>query len=1007
MVKICPQLEAHGACTDTHCTGYHDVHLCELCGVFCASTKWYEAHLASKKHRRKLAGHDGSQYHCTTCDTIISGHKSWGQHVQGKRHRRNAQNQDALPEVAPAIPEAFPGRVFCGVCDKHIPERLWPSHPQSLDHRRKEGYTAFKTALEEAEKDKHGIVLSEGLDFGIIENVDAARGVLRTLTIESTVPSSRITIKKVSLSSSFVGGQSSFTITTTAEGAILTHRRSTTVGVRFSTPHSGRMDDRLEIVFEDTTLHVSFVIARPLKAIVGSQADYELLKPVAPFQPRRRTRTQPETQVVSGVPPPSKNIIEYTIKLPKAQPSDSLLAALSETSSGKALDHVGRVFLPKVIDSSTYSRYFKTLLWTEEHRMERDLEHYDMHDVQLERHGLYYHLDVPGLAEKRPSVLIGDRFLVQKHGAVEGHWYEGHVHFVRQASVGLRFDGSSRGWSQQQRYTVRFKLNRIPMRRQHQALDTAFASDKFLFPRKAHILPLASRLGIGPITPFNPLIATNPPQLQAVTSILLQQPGSAPFAVFGPPGTGKTITIVEAMKQLLKHKPHTRILATAPSNSAADIIASRLASTLGPDELFRLYAPSRHFDQAPDELQRYTHKKRLEGEDKSCFSVPPIPILKRFKVIVCTCVSASIPYGIGIPRGHFTHIFVDEAGQATEPEVMIGIKTMADNATNIVLAGDPKQLGPIIRSNIARQLGLEKSYLERLMSMDAYEAQSGHGLSVVKLVKNFRSHPAILKFPNERFYRNDLESCGNKNVIRAFEGWNKLPSKKFPIIFHSISGKDDQEATSPSFFNIDEVTQVRKYIQLLRDDRQIRVAHNEIGVITPYHAQCVKVRKILSGIADEVKVGSVEEFQGQERRVIIISTVRSSRKSVEFDLKHTLGFVANPRRFNVAVTRAQALLIVIGDPNVLSLDPLWRSFLNYVHLNGGWAGPGPTWDTTETVDENGEYDQHIQAAAMTDMNLLTRRIEQVVAENMQTDTDSEDDDNDDDANIDRPWRELE
>jgi helicase MOV-10 len=108
----------------------------------------------------------------------------------------------------------------------------------------------------------------------------------------------------------------------------------------------------------------------------------------------------------------------------------------------------------------------------------------------------------------------------------------------------------------------------------------------------------------------------------------------------------------------------------------------------------------------------------------------------------------------------------------------------------------------------------------------------------------------------------------------------------------------------------------------------------------------------------------------------------------------------------VAVTRAKALLIVIGDPNVLSLDPLWRSFLNYVHLNGGWAGPGPTWDTTETVDESGEYDQHIRAAAMTDMNLLARRIEEVVTETVQTGTVSEVDD-DDDANVDRPWRELE
>lgn len=109
---------------------------------------------------------------------------------------------------------------------------------------------------------------------------------------------------------------------------------------------------------------------------------------------------------------------------------------------------------------------------------------------------------------------------------------------------------------------------------------------------------------------------------------------------------------------------------------------------------------------------------------------------------------------------------------------------------------------------------------------------------------------------------------------------------------------------------------------------------------------------------------------------------------------------------SVAVTRAQALLVVIGDPNVLSLDPLWRSFLNYVYLNGGWAGPKPTWDTTETVDESGGYDQHIRATAMIDMNLLTRRIELVVGEKVKTSNEG-DDDGDDDANADRPWRELE
>jgi helicase MOV-10 len=94
-----------------------------------------------------------------------------------------------------------------------------------------------------------------------------------------------------------------------------------------------------------------------------------------------------------------------------------------------------------------------------------------------------------------------------------------------------------------------------------------------------------------------------------------------------------------------------------------------------------------------------------------------------------TCVSASIIPGIGMPRGHFSHIFVDEAGQATEPEVMIAIRSMADKNTNLVLSGDPKQLGPIIRSSVARTLGLETSFIERLMKREIYDEVTGYGKS--------------------------------------------------------------------------------------------------------------------------------------------------------------------------------------------------------------------------------------------------------------------------------------
>jgi helicase MOV-10 len=188
------------------------------------------------------------------------------------------------------------------------------------------------------------------------------------------------------------------------------------------------------------------------------------------------------------------------------------------------------------------------------------------------------------------------------------------------------------------------------------------------------------------------------------------------------PGTGKTITIVEAMQQILSW-PDAKILACAPSNSAADLIASRLSTTINPTDLFRFYATSRPKDSLPDELQDYTYT-----DENGAFSVPSDPspkaALGAFRVVVTTCQSGSIAHGIGLPRGLFTHIFIDEAGQATEPEALVSIRTMAGPRTNVVLSGDPQQLGPIIRSEIAIGLGLGQSYLERLMSLDVYDLKS-------------------------------------------------------------------------------------------------------------------------------------------------------------------------------------------------------------------------------------------------------------------------------------------
>jgi hypothetical protein len=138
-------------------------------------------------------------------------------------------------------------------------------------------------------------------------------------------------------------------------------------------------------------------------------------------------------------------------------------------------------------------------------------------------------------------------------------------------------------------------------------------------------------------------------------------------------------------------------------------------------------APSRALSQLPNLLLPYIYS---HGDH---FSVPGLDKLGSYRIVVSTCVSASTLFCIGIPPGHYTHIFVDEAGQATEPEVMVPIATMAGDLTNVVLSGDPKQLGPIIRSSVARTLGLEKSYLERIMEREGYDEDTGPHESYVHL----------------------------------------------------------------------------------------------------------------------------------------------------------------------------------------------------------------------------------------------------------------------------------
>ncbi|KAG8954836.1 hypothetical protein FRC04_010318 [Tulasnella sp. 424] len=330
---------------------------------------------------------------------------------------------------------------------------------------------------------------------------------------------------------------------------------------------------------------------------------------------------------------------------------------------------------------------------------------------------------------------------------------------------------------------------------------------------------------------------------------------------------------------------------------------------------------------------------------------------------------------------------------------------MADDRTTIILSGDPKQLGPIIRSAVASRLGLATSFLNRLVDRAVYSDRTNAGITMVKLIKNWRSHASILRFPNDNFYNSELEACGPPSVINSLLESPVLAKRNFPVVFHGIAGLDDREEGSPSFFNIDEISLICKYVEELRADRVRRLTDKDIGVISPYNAQGKKLRKRLP---ETIDVGSVEQFQGQERTVILITTVRSQTSNVAHDIKHLLGFLVNPRRMNVAITRAKALLIVVGNPLILGLDPLWRKFLNYVYRNGGWKGLQPNWDPSQDPPDGpgSGGGQIMRNKGLTEMDSMAEQLIHHVSAAVEGDTDSGDDYDEErrEANEDRgPW----
>jgi helicase MOV-10 len=591
-----------------------------------------------------------------------------------------------------------------------------------------------------------------------------------------------------------------------------------------------------------------FAIARYVEARCGNQVHLDLLRPTAPYKKKvRKPRPSRFSEQVidegSGASQPSG----WVNQLGFYNPPGSWTSMILHEEAADWLEEEQKKLSP-----SNYILYFHRLLWCEERQQKNDILFFSMEGVTLTKEREYLKLHVPGLAENRPSVLCGDRVKIRSD--MPGKAFIGYAQWIHLEDVVLKLPRSFHSsYITGQRVSVEFQLSRTPMRIFHQGAEMSrYLDSSVLFPTLQSKLrppdglyPCLLKFSLGtPALTIGTALASIPGfrelnqlQQQAVTATIEGRSRPAPYIIFGPPGTGKTRTMVVAAFCFFKLQPKATLLLCAPSNSAADLLVERLSEHgVNPNEMLRVMAYSRSPNTVTDKVRPFVNLDEQGGH----FVFPSsLESFGQYRIVVATAVMAGKLWNNGVKRGHFDAIFIDEAGHALEPEAVAPLATLLDGEARIVLAGDPKQLGPIIVSDPAKKFGLECSLLQRLIERPVYHRDGGgdqkyNPVFITKLEENYRSHPCILELPNKLFYDGDLKVAADPRTTHNLEDWEHLPQQMVPLIFHGVEGQDRREENSPSWFNADEASEVVRYVKLLlQDTKKNKVQPHEIGIISP------------------------------------------------------------------------------------------------------------------------------------------------------------------------------
>jgi len=489
-------------------------------------------------------------------------------------------------------------------------------------------------------------------------------------------------------------------------------------------------------------------------------------------------------------------------------------------------------------------------------------------------------------------------------------------------------------------YTAEFVWKNIVYERMYRALK-AFAIDDqsvsgYLYHRiLGHMVePQVTKNNVPAQLSVPGLIDLNPSQINAVREVL-RRPLSL---IQGPPGTGKTTTSASIVFQLCQQN-QGQVLVCSPSNVAVDHLTEKI-NNCGL-RVVRLCALTRESLESPvDHLALHNMVKNLEGPQwadlrkyltlknetgeirgadasklRQLVAKAEKEILEAAEVICCTCVGAGDPR---LSNFRFRFVLIDESTHATEAECLIPIVT---GCKQLILVGDHCQLGPVVMSKTAGKHGLGITLFERLVNL---------GTKPLLLEYQYRMHPALSEWPSNMFYEGSLQNGVTDSERSTAHLQLPWPRQDKPMLFLNCYGNEEIASNGSSYLNREEAKQVLLTATLFI---KAGVDPENIGVITAYEGQRAYIQSYLetngqlsSEVYKLIEVASVDAYQGREKEFIIISCVRSSENQ-------GIGFLRDPRRLNVAITRASRGLMIVGNPKVLARDPLWNNLLLHFQAN--------------------------------------------------------------------------